>query len=320
MKKILLALLLVPCLVLGQTVQFKHANVKITGGSIAGTTISGNTISTGTGTLTLNSGVLNLTAGKTVNLSNSLTFTGTDSSSVAFGTGGTVLYTTANTITLGNIAQIGTNTILGNSTSGTANISALSIGGCSSSSSALIWTTNTGFGCNTGITAATVTTNANLTGAITSSGNAASLGSFSSANLSTALTDETGSGAAVFGTSPTIGTPVLTNPTITNYIETAYVPSAGSAFTVALTNGTLQQLTTNANVTITLPTPAAGKSYTIQVAYGGTHTVTWAGGGTIKWAGGSAPTATSVNGKFDVYTCFSVDTTNTFCGDGGRNF
>lgn len=50
--------------------------------------------------------------------------------------------------------------------------------------------------------AATVTTNANLTGAITSSGNATSLGSFSSANLLGALTDETGTGSAVFAGSP----------------------------------------------------------------------------------------------------------------------
>lgn len=56
-----------------------------------------------------------------------------------------------------------------------------------------------------GLTAGSVTTNANLTGAITSSGsNATSLGSFTSANLSGALTDETGSGLAVFGTSPTL--------------------------------------------------------------------------------------------------------------------
>ena len=38
------------------------------------------------------------------------------------------------------------------------------------------------------------------------------LGTPSSANLAAALTDETGSGAAVFGTSPTILTPVITSP------------------------------------------------------------------------------------------------------------
>jgi hypothetical protein len=41
------------------------------------------------------------------------------------------------------------------------------------------------------------------------------LGTPSSANLATAVTDETGSGVLVFGTSPTIATPVITNPKIT---------------------------------------------------------------------------------------------------------
>ena len=57
--------------------------------------------------------------------------------------------------------------------------------------------------------AATVVTNANLTGHITSTGNAAVLGSFTSAQLLAALTDETGTGAAVFATSPTITTPTI---------------------------------------------------------------------------------------------------------------
>ena len=62
------------------------------------------------------------------------------------------------------------------------------------------------------LTASNVTTNANLTGAVTSVGNATSLGSFTSAQLATALTDETGSGSAVFATSPTLVTPVLGTP------------------------------------------------------------------------------------------------------------
>jgi hypothetical protein len=61
--------------------------------------------------------------------------------------------------------------------------------------------------------ASTVTTNANLTGAVTSVGNATSLGSFTSANLAAALTDETGTGANVFATSPTLVTPLLGTPT-----------------------------------------------------------------------------------------------------------
>jgi hypothetical protein len=53
----------------------------------------------------------------------------------------------------------------------------------------------------------------NLTGAVTSVGLATSLGSFTSANLSAALTDETGTGANVFATSPTLVTPLLGTPT-----------------------------------------------------------------------------------------------------------
>ena len=77
--------------------------------------------------------------------------------------------------------------------------------------SALVGTNITGTA--TAFTASNVTTNANLTGAVTSVGNAASLGSFSSANLLGALTDETGTGSAVFATSPTLVTPLLGTPT-----------------------------------------------------------------------------------------------------------
>lgn len=127
------------------------------------------------------------------------------------------LTSAANSVTLGNLAQIGTNTILGNATSGTANITALSIGSCSSSSSALIWTTNTGFGCNTTISASTVTTNANLTGPITSAGNATSIAS------------QTGTGTKfVVDTSPTIVTASLTAPTATT-IQTSGNVGLGQA-------------------------------------------------------------------------------------------
>jgi hypothetical protein len=56
----------------------------------------------------------------------------------------------------------------------------------------------------------------NLTGAITSTGNATSLGisSFTSANLAAALTDETGTGANVFANNPSLSSPTFTNPTL----------------------------------------------------------------------------------------------------------
>ncbi len=59
-------------------------------------------------------------------------------------------------IAITDFPSIATNTIIGNATSGSAVPTALSVGSCSTASSALIWTTNTGFGCNTSITAAAV--------------------------------------------------------------------------------------------------------------------------------------------------------------------
>lgn len=111
----------------------------------------------------------------------------------------------------------------------------------------------------------------------------------------------------------------LTNPTVTNYTETLFAPSAGSSFSVSLANGTVQKLTTNGNTTITLPSSVAGKSYVIMVAYGGSHTLTWAGGSTIKWPGGTAPTASSANGKIDIFTFF-CDGTNTYGQSFGLNY
>lgn len=120
-------------------------------------------------------------------------------------------------------------------------------------------------------------------------------------------------------TNKTMTAPVLTNPTVTNYVESVYAPAAGAAFTVDLANGTVQKFTTNANTTITLPASVVGKSYLVMVAYGGVHTVTWAGGTAIKWSGGSAPTSTSVNGKYDIFA-FTCDGTNTYGRTGGSNF
>lgn len=120
-------------------------------------------------------------------------------------------------------------------------------------------------------------------------------------------------------TNKTLTSPVLNGATITNYTETVRAVS-GTAVTIDLSLGTITKVSTTGNCTITLPAAVAGKSYTVVVAYGGTHTLTWAGGTAIKWAGGVAPTATSVNTKEDWYTFSSVDTASTRGQDAGRNF
>jgi hypothetical protein len=57
----------------------------------------------------------------------------------------------------------------------------------------------------------------------------------------------------------------------------------------------------------------------IRVIYGGTHTLTWAGGTLLKFPGGAAPTATSVNGKIDVFSVLQ-NATATFITAIGLNY
>ena len=114
------------------------------------------------------------------------------------------------------------------------------------------------------------------------------LGTPSSANLASAITDETGSGALVFGTAP-----ALSNPTVTAYTETVYALS-GTAIDPA--NGTIQTKTLGANTTFT-ESLADGQSVVLMLNPV-TYTVTWPTMTWISIAGsGSAPTleASSTN-------------------------
>ena len=157
---------------------------------------------------------------------------------------------------------------------------------------------------------------------ITLGGNLTTSGAFATTLTVTASTNvtlpTTGTLATLAGTE-TFTNKTLTNPTVTNYVETLYAPAAGSAFTISLANGTIQEISLNGNGTITLPSSVAGKSYTIIVTYSGAYTLTWAGGSTLKWSGGTAPTATSVSGKYDIFN-FYCDGTNTYGSTYGLNY
>lgn len=145
--------------------------------------------------------------------------------------------TTAYTATIYN------STVLGNTTAAGVGI-AVSAGG-----KVLVFSDGTNF---------YSTSAPDLTGAITSVGSATSLGSFTSAQLRSALTDETGTGSAVFATSPTLVTPALGTPTAlvgTNITGTASGLTAGNVTTNAnLTGGVTSvgnaaTVVTNANLT-----------------------------------------------------------------------
>lgn len=88
------------------------------------------------------------------------------------------------------------------------------------------------------------------------------LGTPSSANLAAALTDETGSGAAVFGTSPTFVTPTLGAATATSINKVAITAPASSA-TLTIANGK----TLTASNTLTL---VGTDSSTLNIGTGGT--------------------------------------------------
>ena len=122
--------------------------------------------------------------------------------------------------------------------------------------------------------ATTVVTNADLTGMVTSSGNATSLGSFTSANLSGAVTDETGTGSAVFATSPTLVTPALGTPSAlvgTNITGTASSLTAGNVTTNANLTG---EVTSIGNATTLTNSAVIGKVLTGFTSGAGTISAT----------------------------------------------
>lgn len=131
----------------------------------------------------------------------------------------------------------------------------------------------------------------------------------SSANLATAVTDETGTGALVFATSPTVN-----NPTVTNYVESVVaIGTVTSTNTIALTNGTVQTATLTASTacTFTMPSNVAGKSFVLllkQAAATGNGTATFTG---VKFGSSGAPTITATAGKMDILT-FIADGTNWY--------
>ncbi|MGV8946330.1 MAG: beta strand repeat-containing protein [Lutibacter sp.] len=185
----------------------------------------------------------------------------------------------------GNAATVTTNANLTGPVTSTGNATAIANGAITNAmlangAVANLSGTNTGDQTNIAGNAATVTTNANLTGEVTSVGNAAALGSFTSSSLSTALTNETGTGAVVFATSPTLVTPALGTPTAlvgtnitgtatgltsgnvtTNANLTGPITSVGNATSVAAQTGTGSTFVMNTSPTLVTPnigTPSAG--------------------------------------------------------------
>lgn len=125
------------------------------------------------------------------------------------GAGTYAFQSATNGVTLGNLAQSAANTMLGNWTSGAANVSANAMPSCSTSASALKYTTSTGIGCNSAIDAATLGGSSKGTsGATIPLLNGANTWSTTQTlTLAPVFTDQSGSRTALgLGTSATVNT------------------------------------------------------------------------------------------------------------------
>lgn len=212
-------------------------------GAATATSLNGNTFTIGTYTLTGS-------AAKTLTFTNSLTFAGTDGSTLNIGTGGTL--GTSAYVTLGT--NVGT------------------------------WLTTP-----------------------------------SSANLIAALTDETGTGAAVFANTPTLVTPIIGAATGTSLVLTGNV-TTGSGGSVAggiqMGQGTLPGLGTTA-ATWSAPTSVTSHNVVVPGAVGTT--------GYMKWTVGGTTATISTVSAVEKIAVFSVDgggsaiTTGTVAGTSTAN-
>ena len=140
------------------------------------------------------------------------------------------------------------------------------------------------------------------------------LGTPSSANLASAITDETGSGSLVFGTSPTLGT-----PTVNGYTEGVVTANTSTAYTISIASAGVQILTLTGNCTYTFPTATAGKSFMLLQLQDatGSRTVTWPS--SVKWPASTAPTITSTASKGDKFV-FTADGTYWWGSVAGQNY
>ena len=166
-----------------------------------------------------------------------------------------------------------------------------------------------------------------------------SISSAGATTLSAALTyggitlsnSVTGTGSMVLSASPTLtGTLTAASATLSGTLTTTVIAETFSApsissnvLTINLNNGTVFNVTNNANITtFTISNAPASKSssFTLVLTANGTgYSQTW--GASVNWSGGTAPTLTTTNAKRDIIMFFTNDGGTTWFGTVmGQNF
>jgi hypothetical protein len=135
---------------------------------------------------------------------------------------GTATAPTWGNVSASALAAQAANTVLANITASSASPTAVVMPTCNTSTSALQYTPVTGWIC--------------YASSATTAGTLAQFAATTSAQLAGVLSDETGSGAAVFGTSPTINTPIISGGTINNATVGITTPLAGKFTTLQATS------------------------------------------------------------------------------------
>jgi hypothetical protein len=151
------------------------------------------------------------------------------------------------------------------------------------------------------------------------------LGTPSSANLASALTDETGTGVAVFGTNPTLtgvtlageaacADNLVTRATLKDYaIEGSAIGNVGATRTLDLNDANFFSATLDQACTFTFSNPAASGDFcgfTLALTNGGAFVITYPA--SVDFVGGVAPTLTAAG--LDLLVFLTYDGGTTYLG------